>query len=217
MTPYHAGQLTWLVYIIGAILGGRGAISSPEEHDLIDGELAARVFQLMSLNDAVINQVCYLTSINWLEMLILLFYFIYLLFVSSGYQQGPNLVHQGLLGSIVRDLFKNESILNKRKTKKRIRMKRYKKKRITTIEWIISKWIIKVNNEVIIKKRYTYQFEERDLLDQSRHWSFSWNWYLDSWQKYLFWISSIIIIIIIIMLFFFIIIIYFNCFLWVGI
>eukprot|EP00026_Physarum_polycephalum_P001451 Phypoly_transcript_01453.p1 GENE.Phypoly_transcript_01453~~Phypoly_transcript_01453.p1 ORF type:complete len:1056 (-),score=108.05 Phypoly_transcript_01453:168-3335(-) len=54
--PVIEGQLTWLVYIIGAILGGRGAISSSEEHDLIDGELAARVFQLMSLNDAVINQ-----------------------------------------------------------------------------------------------------------------------------------------------------------------
>ena len=52
-----SGQLTWLVYIIGAVLGGRGAISSSEEHDLIDGELAARVFQLMRLSDAVINQV----------------------------------------------------------------------------------------------------------------------------------------------------------------
>lgn len=45
------------MYIIGAILGGRGGMSSPEEHDLIDGELAARVFQLMRVHDAVINQV----------------------------------------------------------------------------------------------------------------------------------------------------------------
>lgn len=56
MLPVIEGQLTWLVYIIGAIVGGRGGISSPEEHDLIDGELAARVFQLMRVNDAVVNQ-----------------------------------------------------------------------------------------------------------------------------------------------------------------
>jgi exportin-7 len=44
------GQLTWLVYIIGAVIGGRMAYSvgNSEEHDMYDGELVVRVFQLMT-------------------------------------------------------------------------------------------------------------------------------------------------------------------------
>lgn len=36
------GQLTWLVYIIGAAIGGRVSFNSSEEHDSMDGELVCR-------------------------------------------------------------------------------------------------------------------------------------------------------------------------------
>lgn len=44
------GQLTWLVYIIGAVIGGRSSYSlgNTEEHDMYDGELVVRVLQLMN-------------------------------------------------------------------------------------------------------------------------------------------------------------------------
>lgn len=45
------GQLTWLVYIIGAVIGGRISYSyggNSEEHDMYDGELVVRVLQLMN-------------------------------------------------------------------------------------------------------------------------------------------------------------------------
>jgi len=51
------GQLAWLVYIIGAVIGTRiGGTSSSEECDAISGELAYRVFQLMQLHDQRIIQ-----------------------------------------------------------------------------------------------------------------------------------------------------------------
>lgn len=50
------GQLTWLVYIIGAAIGGRVFLNSTEEHDQMDGELACRVLQLMQLTDARLAQ-----------------------------------------------------------------------------------------------------------------------------------------------------------------
>ena len=37
-----AGQLTWLVYIIGAAIGGRVSFNTNEEHDSMDGELVCR-------------------------------------------------------------------------------------------------------------------------------------------------------------------------------
>jgi exportin-7 len=42
-------QLTWLVYIIGGVIGGRLSYNTgiTEEHDLFDGELVVRVVQLM--------------------------------------------------------------------------------------------------------------------------------------------------------------------------
>uniref|UniRef100_A0A6A7FXJ8 Exportin-7-A-like n=2 Tax=Hirondellea gigas TaxID=1518452 RepID=A0A6A7FXJ8_9CRUS len=46
------GQLTWLVYIIGSVLGGRMVFNTTEEHDAMDGELACRVLQLMNLTDS---------------------------------------------------------------------------------------------------------------------------------------------------------------------
>lgn len=46
------GQLTWLVYIVGAIVRGRLGTSSAESQEVIDGELASRVFQLVKCVDA---------------------------------------------------------------------------------------------------------------------------------------------------------------------
>ncbi|XP_026679355.1 exportin-7-B [Diaphorina citri] len=45
------GRLTWLVYIIGAAVGGRVSFNSNEDHDAMDGELVCRVLQLMNLTD----------------------------------------------------------------------------------------------------------------------------------------------------------------------
>ena len=46
------GQLTWLIHIIGAIIRGRqSSSSSAEPQEIIDGELAARVFQLIQVTD----------------------------------------------------------------------------------------------------------------------------------------------------------------------
>lgn len=36
------GILSWLVYIIGAEVGGRVSFSSTDEHDAMDGELVCR-------------------------------------------------------------------------------------------------------------------------------------------------------------------------------
>lgn len=46
------GRLTWLVYIIGAAIGGRVFLNSTDDHDAMDGALACRVLQLMNLTDA---------------------------------------------------------------------------------------------------------------------------------------------------------------------
>ncbi|ESO95104.1 hypothetical protein LOTGIDRAFT_160865 [Lottia gigantea] len=50
------GRLTWLVYIIGAVIGGRVAFASTDEHDAMDGELVCRVLQLMNLTDSRLAQ-----------------------------------------------------------------------------------------------------------------------------------------------------------------
>eukprot|EP00698_Gefionella_okellyi_P000263 TRINITY_DN10225_c0_g1_i1.p1 TRINITY_DN10225_c0_g1~~TRINITY_DN10225_c0_g1_i1.p1 ORF type:complete len:1059 (+),score=225.48 TRINITY_DN10225_c0_g1_i1:26-3202(+) len=46
------GQLAWLVYIIGAVVGGRLVSTAADEHELLDSELTARVLQLLQLVDA---------------------------------------------------------------------------------------------------------------------------------------------------------------------
>ncbi|XP_013418975.1 exportin-7 isoform X1 [Lingula anatina] len=46
------GRLTWLVYIIGAVIGGRVSFASTDDHDAMDGELVCRVLQLMNLTDS---------------------------------------------------------------------------------------------------------------------------------------------------------------------
>ena len=53
------GRLTWLVYIIGAVIGGRVSFASTDEHDNLDGELVVRVLQLMSLGRyAICHESC---------------------------------------------------------------------------------------------------------------------------------------------------------------
>lgn len=43
------GQLTWLVYVVGAVIRGRLASAAAESQEGLDGELALRVFQLLRL------------------------------------------------------------------------------------------------------------------------------------------------------------------------
>ncbi|CAD1475136.1 unnamed protein product, partial [Heterotrigona itama] len=50
------GQLTWLVYIIGGVIGGKITFNSNEEYDAMDGELVCRVLQLMNLTDSRLAQ-----------------------------------------------------------------------------------------------------------------------------------------------------------------
>ncbi|XP_067928160.1 exportin-7-like isoform X2 [Watersipora subatra] len=50
------GILSWLVYIIGAQIGGRVSFSSTDEHDEMDGELVCRVLQLMGAIDSRLAQ-----------------------------------------------------------------------------------------------------------------------------------------------------------------
>ncbi|XP_046851290.1 exportin-7-like isoform X2 [Xenia sp. Carnegie-2017] len=55
--PLYEGRLTWLVYIIGAVIGGRGSTHTTfEEYDGLDGELVCRVLQLMTLTDTKLSQ-----------------------------------------------------------------------------------------------------------------------------------------------------------------
>ncbi|EDO48742.1 predicted protein, partial [Nematostella vectensis] len=50
------GRLTWLVYIIGSVIGGRVTYSTVDEYDALDGELVCRVLQLMNLTDSQLSQ-----------------------------------------------------------------------------------------------------------------------------------------------------------------
>lgn len=45
------GQLAWMVYIVGAVVRGRLSSSSAESQEAIDGDLATRVFRLLSFMD----------------------------------------------------------------------------------------------------------------------------------------------------------------------
>ena len=57
------GRLTWLVYIIGAAVGGRVSFNSNDEHDAMDGELVCRVLQLMDLTDRRLSQVRFIAVV----------------------------------------------------------------------------------------------------------------------------------------------------------
>mmetsp|Transcript_26690 Transcript_26690/g.50766 ORF Transcript_26690/g.50766 Transcript_26690/m.50766 type:complete len:1056 (-) Transcript_26690:229-3396(-) len=45
------GQLTWLVYIVGALIRGRISSASAESQEVIDGEFASRIFQVVQVMD----------------------------------------------------------------------------------------------------------------------------------------------------------------------
>uniref|UniRef100_UPI00398E7A80 ran-binding protein 17-like isoform X1 n=2 Tax=Pristiophorus japonicus TaxID=55135 RepID=UPI00398E7A80 len=50
------GRLAWLVYIVGAVIGGRLTFTCTDEQDAMDGELVYRVFQLVNLIDSRLPQ-----------------------------------------------------------------------------------------------------------------------------------------------------------------
>jgi exportin-7 len=50
------GQLTWLVYFIGCVIGGRMSFTDGADEDSLDGELVYRVLQLMNLTDSRLPQ-----------------------------------------------------------------------------------------------------------------------------------------------------------------
>lgn len=45
------GQLTWLVYVIGAVIRGRLSSAAADSQETLDGELAVRAFQLVRVMD----------------------------------------------------------------------------------------------------------------------------------------------------------------------
>ena len=46
-----AGQITWLVHIIAAILRGRLSSGAADSQEVIDGALSARIFSLLHVID----------------------------------------------------------------------------------------------------------------------------------------------------------------------
>jgi len=68
-SQFHAleGQLAWLVYISGAIIGGRSASSAGEKADLCDGELIWRVLRLMEASDQRLGKQA--DDLTWKERL----------------------------------------------------------------------------------------------------------------------------------------------------
>jgi len=44
-------QLAWLIYIMGAMVGGRLIVNSSDGYDDLDGELSSRIFRLMDISD----------------------------------------------------------------------------------------------------------------------------------------------------------------------
>jgi len=66
------GQLAWLVYIIGAITGGKVTMSLAD-HNALDGELAARVFQLLTIHDQRLSKMEQSEQVTQLEQAFLMF------------------------------------------------------------------------------------------------------------------------------------------------
>lgn len=52
------GQLAWVVYVLGSIVGGRMGVNTSDVHDVIDGQLSTRVFQTVSWMDMHVKHVC---------------------------------------------------------------------------------------------------------------------------------------------------------------
>lgn len=53
---FNLGRLTWLVYLIGAAIGGRVTFNSNDDGDAMDGEMACKVLQLMTFSDSRLPQ-----------------------------------------------------------------------------------------------------------------------------------------------------------------
>lgn len=51
------GKLAWLVYIIGAILGGRFHICTSTESETLDGDLASHVLRLQNIHNLRLQNV----------------------------------------------------------------------------------------------------------------------------------------------------------------
>uniref|UniRef100_H2ZGH7 Uncharacterized protein n=1 Tax=Ciona savignyi TaxID=51511 RepID=H2ZGH7_CIOSA len=45
------GTLTWIIHLVGAVVGGRVSFAATDDHDAMDGELVIRVLQLMDVTD----------------------------------------------------------------------------------------------------------------------------------------------------------------------
>jgi len=50
------GQITWLIYVIAKVIGGRGQYQTADEYDLIDGELSSKVLAFVNLNEMWVTQ-----------------------------------------------------------------------------------------------------------------------------------------------------------------
>ena len=48
---FFAARLSWLMFMLGAVIGGRAGFAASDEHDEFDGDMAARVLRLMAITD----------------------------------------------------------------------------------------------------------------------------------------------------------------------
>lgn len=55
----YIGQLSWLIYTVAGVIGGRTLTRKDEQHDVFDGEMASRVFHLMAISNEVLKNVRY--------------------------------------------------------------------------------------------------------------------------------------------------------------
>jgi hypothetical protein len=54
------GQITWFVYMVGAIIKGRLTTGSTDTQEVMDGDLSARVLKLLLVVDSpILMQACY--------------------------------------------------------------------------------------------------------------------------------------------------------------
>ena len=51
------GQLSWVVYLISSVIGGRISYTEGEETDHLDGQLIIRVLTLMNYTDGHLDKV----------------------------------------------------------------------------------------------------------------------------------------------------------------
>ena len=54
VTVVYIGQLTWLVYLIGSVLGGRISHTNADDYDAMDGQLVCRLGQQNSVQCSLV-------------------------------------------------------------------------------------------------------------------------------------------------------------------